>query len=70
MRARPENKYAKHLLPRQRDIEKQENNTANQGINLVYPDKGPFPAILRRLALSDFQTTLDEAIGQLKQNIS
>jgi len=51
-------------------LEKQENNTANQGINLVYPDKSPFPAILRRLALSDFQTALDKTIGQLKQNIS
>ena len=30
---------------KQKNIEKQENNTANQGINLVYPDKSPFPAI-------------------------
>ena len=63
MRARPYDEYAQHLLPGQRDIEKQENDTANQGINLVYPDKGPFPAILRRLALSDLQTTRDEAVG-------
>ena len=62
MRARPQNQYAQYLLPRQRDIKKQENNTTNQGINLIDPDKDPFPAILRRLALFDFQTALDKAI--------